>query len=74
MADHGARRRHHPGRPGRAVHHHCPPCGKAAFESRSDAKGFAKRAHPGDSLIAYRCPANDQFWHNGQPKRGDDES
>lgn len=43
-------------------------CGKVRWASRTDAKQFAKRHHPGDRVRAYRCG---EFWHLGHTRATD---
>lgn len=40
----------------------CPDCGKRRYQTRKQAKLWARRLHPGDRLSPYKCG---DYWHLG---------
>ena len=45
---------------------YCDDCYKWSYKDKKSAKRVGRALHPDDSHIsAYRCPANNEYWHYG---------
>ena len=42
----------------------CPACGKRRYGNKRSAKAVVRRMQDGH-MVAYRCPAEPEYWHTG---------